>query len=177
MLKKITENVEIHQTLPDTPNLTSEELKKEWDKGNKIIKEKFNELIDLLNDAEVLKLKEKIEGTILYDNSTGENEIITLSDSVANYRELRFDYKMSANNYVSKDSIRIFIADGDCFSLSSVVTHSDVLQLIASARYLVSGDTITKQHEIRSRINTSGDVTSDGNMATILITQVIGYRY
>lgn len=59
MLKKITENVEIHQTLPDIPNLTSEELKKEWDKGNRIIKQAFNELIDSLNDAKVEELKEK----------------------------------------------------------------------------------------------------------------------
>lgn len=50
MLKKITENVEIHQTLPDIPNLTSEELKKEWDKGSRIIKQVFNELIDELNE-------------------------------------------------------------------------------------------------------------------------------
>lgn len=50
MFKKITENVEIHQTLPDVPNLTSEELKREWDKGSKIIKEAFNELIDNLNN-------------------------------------------------------------------------------------------------------------------------------
>lgn len=49
MFKKITENVEIHQTLPDTPNLTAQELKKEWDKGSKIIKQAFNELIDELN--------------------------------------------------------------------------------------------------------------------------------
>ena len=42
MFKKITENVEIHQTLPDTPNLTAQELKKEWDKGSKIIKQAFN---------------------------------------------------------------------------------------------------------------------------------------
>lgn len=52
MLNKITENVEIHQTLPDTPNLTAEELKKEWDKGCKIIKDKFNKLMDLLNDTQ-----------------------------------------------------------------------------------------------------------------------------
>lgn len=50
MLTKITDNVEIHQTLPDTPNLTTQELKKEWDKGCKIIKEAFNNLIDELNN-------------------------------------------------------------------------------------------------------------------------------
>lgn len=75
MLKKITENVEIHQTLPDTPNLTSEELKKEWDKGNKIIKEKFNELIDSLNNAEVSELKDKINNLSTYSEEeikTGE---------------------------------------------------------------------------------------------------------
>lgn len=82
MLKKITENVEIHQTLPDTPNLTSEELKKEWDKGSKIIKEKFNELIDLLNDAEVLESKEKIEGTILYEDGTGTNGAVTFNEKI-----------------------------------------------------------------------------------------------
>ena len=49
MLKKITENVEIHQTLPDIPNLTTQELKTEWDKGCKIIKEAFNSLVDELN--------------------------------------------------------------------------------------------------------------------------------
>lgn len=50
MLKKITDNVEIHQTLPDTPNLTTQELKIEWDKGCKIIKEAFNSLVDELNN-------------------------------------------------------------------------------------------------------------------------------
>ena len=50
MLKKITENVEIHQTLPDIPNLTTQELKTEWDKGCKIIKEAFNSLVDELNN-------------------------------------------------------------------------------------------------------------------------------
>lgn len=50
MLKKIIDNVEIHQALPDTPNLTTQELKKEWDKGCKIIKEAFNSLVEELNN-------------------------------------------------------------------------------------------------------------------------------
>lgn len=50
MFEKITDNVEIHQTLPDTPNMTTQELKKEWDKGCKIIKEAFNSLVDELNN-------------------------------------------------------------------------------------------------------------------------------
>lgn len=60
MFNKITENVEIHQTLPDTPNMTTQELKKEWDKGNKIIKEAFNACVDELNEkVEFNGIKEK----------------------------------------------------------------------------------------------------------------------
>ena len=50
MFEKITDNVEIHQTLPDTPNMTTQELKITWDKGCKIIKEAFNKLVDELNN-------------------------------------------------------------------------------------------------------------------------------
>ena len=74
MLNKITENVEIHQTLPDTPNLTPEQLKKKWDEGNKIIKGHFNQLIDSLNDAEVLNLKENTK--IITGQECKTNEII-----------------------------------------------------------------------------------------------------
>lgn len=50
MFEKIKDNVEIHQTLPDTPNMTTQELKITWDKGCKIIKEAFNSLVDELNN-------------------------------------------------------------------------------------------------------------------------------
>ena len=82
MLKKITENVEIHQTLPDIPNLTPEELKKEWDKGCKIIKQAFNELIDSLIDAEVLESKKK------FDYSTEEQVIGKWIDGKSVYRKI-----------------------------------------------------------------------------------------
>ena len=51
--EKITENVENISLLPDNPILSPAELKAEFDKGNKIIKEKFNKLIDDLNNEGV----------------------------------------------------------------------------------------------------------------------------
>lgn len=51
MFEKITENVENISTLPDTPTLSPEQLKREFDKGNKIIKEAFNKLIDDLREG------------------------------------------------------------------------------------------------------------------------------
>lgn len=49
--KKITESVDIHQSLPDNPSLPPILLKKEWDKPANIIKGVFNALIDDLNDS------------------------------------------------------------------------------------------------------------------------------
>ena len=47
--KKITENVENIQTLADKPQLSASELKAEFDKGSKIIKEAFNNQVDDLS--------------------------------------------------------------------------------------------------------------------------------
>ena len=47
--RKITENVENIQTLPDKPQLSATDMKIEFDKGSKIIKEAFNDQVDDLN--------------------------------------------------------------------------------------------------------------------------------
>ena len=60
--EKITENVENISLLADTPAMTSTELKAEFDKGNKTIKNKFNKLIDDLNEE-----LEKVEGELISD--------------------------------------------------------------------------------------------------------------
>lgn len=83
MFNKITENVEIHQTLPDTPNMTTQELKKEWDKGNKIIKEAFNSFVDKMNNVKTIKEE------VLFEDSDGVSEgTITLNDDINNYDKI-----------------------------------------------------------------------------------------
>ena len=109
MLKKISENVEIHQTLPDTPNLTSEELKKEWDKGSRIIKEKFNELIDLLNDtqAEIYTKKQTITTTEVIQQNTNY--------TVPMYTKIKIRYEgcdlIKDIHYIEVDSTHIQFKD------------------------------------------------------------------
>lgn len=77
MYKKITENVENISLLSDTPSLSPTELKKQFDKGSKTIKEHFNELIDDLNNnievpldiitnGEPVKCGYKIDGRDVY---------------------------------------------------------------------------------------------------------------
>lgn len=111
MLKKITENVEIHQTLPDTPNLTSAELKKEWDKGSKIIKDKFNELIDLLNDAQAEIYTKKQTTTITEVIPQNTNYTVPM------YTKIKIRYEgcdlIKDINYIEVDSTHIQFKDWD----------------------------------------------------------------
>jgi len=56
--KKITEDVEIHQSLPFEPNLSPEELQKTWDTPAKIIKKAFNEAMsDLIKYAKPVNIE------------------------------------------------------------------------------------------------------------------------
>lgn len=49
-IQKLTENLNIHQSLPDQPTMTTEQLKQEWDKAPNIIKDYINNiLVDGLN--------------------------------------------------------------------------------------------------------------------------------
>lgn len=50
-IPKLTENLNIHQSLPDQPNLTADELKQKWDEAPNIIKDYLNNiLIDSVNE-------------------------------------------------------------------------------------------------------------------------------
>lgn len=69
--EKITENVENISLLPDDPALTPSELKKEFDKAGKIIKEKFNKLIDDLNN----NIYPVGTGFIAYDDTDYTNHL------------------------------------------------------------------------------------------------------
>lgn len=64
-IPELTENLNIHQSLPDQPPLPAQELKKEWDKPANLIKEYINQtLVKSLNkvlDEEITEIKEKLK--------------------------------------------------------------------------------------------------------------------
>ena len=63
-IDKLTENLNIHQSLPDQPSLSAQDLKKEWDKPANIIKDYINNiLVEGINKSlsnELDNIKEKI---------------------------------------------------------------------------------------------------------------------
>ena len=166
MFNKITENVEIHQTLPDIPNMTTQELKREWDKGNKIIKEAFNACIDELN-------KTIISSKVLYENTTGSNETITLNETIANYNRAKIFYKY-INIY---GSVEVYNPNNKIISLS--IVFSIPVYNLARIQYKnikIFQNKITNEGFGYLSINTDGKTDVNIEENEIYITKIIGYK-
>ena len=66
-LTKLTENLNVHQTLPDKPNLASDELKKTFDSAANKIKEYINEILTEQLDEKINSMEnitETIQSTV-----------------------------------------------------------------------------------------------------------------
>ena len=166
MFNKITENVEIHQTLPDIPNMTTQELKREWDKGNKIIKEAFNGLIEELK-------KTSIENTVLYENTTGTTENITLSDNYNNYK--KFDIYTKEGTIIT------------CYNNSNeegcnigypkpIATSSVTMQVKTQQLFFKDSNTITRGIGKTIGFGNPGDGVVQNIDENMIITKIIGYK-
>lgn len=166
MFNKITENVEIHQTLPDIPNMTTQELKREWDKGNKIIKEAFNACIDELN-------KTITSSKVLYENTTGSNETITLNETIANYNRAKIFYKY--NNIYG--SVEVYNPNNKIISLS--IAFSVPVYNLARIQYKnikIFQNKITNEGFGYLSINIDGKTDVNIEENAIYITKIIGYK-
>lgn len=137
----------------------------------------FNWGKDFFNVNGDIKVKNSsIFGTVLFENANGDNgEIITLNDTIANYKEVKIDYVISMSQYKINDSKRTPITNGNCVSLSLVMAHSETLQLFLAGRYLFSDNTVTKVFATRSRLDPTPAVAWDGNVS-IWITKITGYK-
>lgn len=167
MFEKITDNVEIHQTLPDTPNMTTQELKITWDRGCKIIKEAFNKLIDKLNDT-------KIESTVLYENSGGiSSGEITLSDIISNFKRI----KIAFGNADEMDFKEFDINDGELTKIHLITGYmaTDTIYQIKIADLSISSNILTFMYNRYINLSSDG-VLLGGTVNYIKIFKVIGYR-
>ena len=63
-IPKLTDNLNIHQSLPDQPTMTAEELKQEWDKAPNIIKEYLNNILTVTIEKEVTEAIESVKASL-----------------------------------------------------------------------------------------------------------------
>lgn len=108
----------------------------------------------------------------LYNNSSGSNTSITLSDSKSNYDYLEIYYLTEGH----KGSIKV-LSDVESFALSVAIPYTSTY--IRNARFSVSTNSISCSNFTSYEINDSGlgNYTSNVNNNTFYITKVLGYKF
>ncbi len=124
-LSELTANLNIHQSLPDQPALTADELKEEFDKAGNLIKEYLNgTLLSELNGI-INSLQNKdtnIDGTISnLQRIVGEatNNITNIQNSINTINTNITSIQNKANNYKSGATTKISIGSSVPSSLEN----------------------------------------------------------
>ena len=107
----------------------------------------------------------------LYDNSSGNNGTITLSDSVANYNILEIFYR--DNNGNDFNSTRVFAPNGKNVSLFCI--EANTITNIRTSRYAISGTSMTLSSSTYTHLPNKDYPTVTTNNY-LYVTKVIGYK-
>lgn len=164
-----------------------QELIRRYDLDNTKIYDFLDELVVQINLKEknnnnrVDKIESQAIGTVLYEDETGTTGNITLSETVANFGEIKICYERitSAGVHYSK-SITVDRPEGkkavlDFVRYTGPVGTTEIIQ-IASKIVSISGTSITVDGGRYANITEAMEVNDFGTESSIYITKIIGYR-
>lgn len=134
------------------------------------LKNKENENLDPINSNYEKRLQ-RLEGTILYDNSSGSNEDITLNDDSSNYRFIEIYYKNAEGEF---DISKVAEPNGKLVSLKSLHYYDNVVYTYMKT-ILINNNTISKNFTY-SGGGYYGDAMGSQHDDVIFITKIIGYK-
>lgn len=117
-----------------------------------------------------------INGQVLYDNSTGTNGTVTLSDSAANYDYLEIYFRTNdSTDY--KNSVKIYSPDNALVPLSYPLVATNGTAIYWKIKTVrVSGNSIFFSDGSRYAEATIKATTSISQKNYVYITRVVGYR-
>lgn len=116
--------------------------------------------------------KEQVEGeVVLYNDTTGTNGNVTLSETAANFTYLEIFYKSNDPAY---NSCKVFAPDGKSASLI-IIRYSGGAVYHKTKRASISGTTITSNDNSEYYFTNSSTATVNTNN-NINIVRVVGYR-
>ncbi len=110
-------------------------------------------------------------GVVLYENASGSNGNITLSDSAANYQYLEIFYR---NNNNFHKSVKIYEPNGKTVSLDFDVGSASAVWVQTGCR-AINGNSITITANRGQQINIRANTTQSAD-ETCYITRVVGYN-
>lgn len=120
-----------------------------------------------------IDVMQAISGVSLYNNSSGSNTSVTLSDSSANYDKLYIEYKDNDGVY---NSAIVLNPNGKTIYTMIQYPYQNGVSYIKSCQWSISGTTITASNygSITSR---SGQSPTNANSNYLYITKVLGFKY
>ena len=113
------------------------------------------------------------QAEVLYNNATGTNGTVTLSETSANFDYIEVFYRNNDNLY---SSLKVYQPNGKKITMRGALTASGTLTYIKEKNCLISGTSITPQDYVEYAIGASGISNYNGSNNLIYITRVIGYR-
>lgn len=173
---------------------TIQELIRRYDLENTKIYDFLDELVEQINhiktqedeaiednNEKINEIEAKITGRVLYEDETGTTGNITLSETVANFSEIKICYERitSAGVHYSK-SITVDRPEGkkavlDFVRYTGTGGTTEIIQ-IASKIVSISGTSITVDGSRYANITDAMEVNDFGTESSIYITKIIGYR-
>lgn len=122
-------------------------------------------------------LKELLEGTVLYDNSTGTSSNFTLNESSANYRRFVIEAKNTDESAICIVP-EITDPDGKKFPIITINTGGGATKtFLGNSTWQISGNQVTKTQENCLTTLNNNAATEIGIYDNVVITKVIGYKY
>lgn len=144
-----------------------------------------SEVVDTLSGNETNKapsvraVNTMLKGTILYNNSSGNNGTITLSDSVANYEYLEIYFSNSNGTNQRMSSQKFDLSFGNKCSLFTINSDTGNNMYFSSREINISGNTLSTLDSTRhssANINLTTSQITITNTNSIYINKVIGYK-
>lgn len=140
---------------------------------SKGIKFKDNIYLDssgIMHNRQALKnILNSLIPVVLYNNSSGSNGTITLSETSANFSYIEIFYRNNDNQY---NSIKVYQPNGKNVSLISMFVNNELNYVLKSARATISNNTISIVGFGETYFQ-SGIINWSNNT---YITRVVGYK-
>lgn len=131
--------------------------------------------INALSAAQGKALNDKINGTILYNNSSGTNGTVTLSETSDNFAYLEIFYQEAANSN-TYNSVKVYSPNGKRVSLTSR-RLGDSKTNVFDENINISGTSITIAAKSNYSVNTSGISSYSFDFYGYMkINKIVGYR-
>lgn len=108
---------------------------------------------------------------VLYDNPTGANTTVNLSEPSANFKYLDIFFRDNDNTH---SSVRVYEPDGKFVDLTTLANWSKMLY-VKQARFQISGSKISPTSYSESALTSSPSTSIQTTTNMIYITKVVGY--